>query len=198
MIQSLEARLLELERRLAEESDSDVRADLEELIGEFNKELKEFNNYRQELENFFAEDEYEEDEEMDEELDDDSFFDENVSTDEVERLAKVLETVKTRIEWLTSLKANPEERARLGKAIGIELTQEALDKIIDAAKSEAVFIENQIKLLLEGTEARLYEYSGSQMFTAEARDYNSMQTLHYGSHLLSLDDSKVNLLANYY
>ena len=198
MIQSLEARLLELERRLAEESDSDVRADLEELIGEFNKELKEFNNYRQELENFFAEDEYEEDEEMDEELDDDSFFDENVSTDEVERLAKVLETVKTRIEWLTSLKANPEERARLGKAIGIELTQEALDKIIDAAKSEAVFIENQIKLLLEGTEARLYEYSGSQMFTAEMRDYNSMQTLHYGSHLLSLDDSKVNLLANYY
>ncbi len=198
LIQSLEARLLELERRLAEESSPDIRADLEELIGEFNKELSEFNNYRQELENFFAEDEYEEDEEIDEELDDDSFFDENVSTDEVERLAKVLETVKTRIQWLTSLKANPEERARLGKAIGIELTQEALDKIIDAAKSEAVFIENQIKLLLEGTEARLYEHSGSQMFTAEARDYNSMQTLHYGSHLLSLDDSKNNLLANYY
>jgi hypothetical protein len=198
LIQSLEARLLELERRLAEESNANVRADLEELIEEFNVELKEFDNYRQELEEFFAEDEDEYEEDADEELDDDNFFDENVSSDEVERLAKVLETVKARIEWLTGLKAKPEERARLGKAIGTELTQEALDEIIEAAKAEAVFIEKQIKLLLEGTEARLYEHSGSQMFTAEARDYNSMQTLHYGSDLLSLDDSKVNLLANYY
>ena len=198
LIESLEARLLELERRLAEESDPNVRADLEELIEGFNNELKEFNAYRQELEAFFAEDDEESDEELDEELEDDSFFDENVSTDEVERLAKVLETVKARIEWLTGLKAKPEERARLGKAIGIELTQEALDKIIDAAKSEAVFIENQIKLLLESKEANLNNGFGSPVFTAEARDYSSMQTLHYNSDLLTLNDSISKSLADYY
>ena len=199
LIQSLEARLLELERRLAEESDANVRADLEELIEGFNEELKEFKSYRQELEDFFAEDDEEEvDEEMDDELEDDGFFDDTVPVTEVERLAKVLETVKARIEWLTGLKAKPEERARLGDVIGIELTQEALDQIIDAAKSEAVFIENQIKLLLEGTEARLDNQFGSPVFTAEARDYSSMQTLHYGSNLLTLNDEKIKLLANYY
>ena len=90
-------------------------------------------------------------------------------------------TINARNEWLVSLKANPSERARLSELTKIELTQEALDSIIEAARSEAAFIENQIKLLIEGTEAML---SPAPIFTAEARDYDSMQTVHYGTDYL--------------
>ena len=69
------------------------------------------------------------------------------------RLAKVLETIKARIEWLESLKANTEERVRLSEITGIELTQETLDEIIESAESEAAYIENQIRLQIEGNEA---------------------------------------------
>tara|TARA_R110002095_G_scaffold36011_4_gene33815 strand:- start:1658 stop:3118 length:1461 start_codon:yes stop_codon:yes gene_type:complete len=184
LIASLESRLLELERRLAEEADSNVRAELEDLIEGFNKELKDFQGYRQELQEFFAaeEEDFEEDE-LDEDLPDDGdFLDAQPNAGEVARLAKVLETVKARIEWLKSLKANPDERARLSESTKIELTQETLDAIIEAARSEAAFIENQIKLLIEGTEAML---SPAPIFTAEARDYDSMQTVHYGTDYLN-------------
>jgi hypothetical protein len=184
LIESLEARLLELERRLAEEADSNVRAELEELIDGFNDELQDFRGYRQELQDFFsAEEEDEFEEELDEDLpDEEGLLGEQPDVGEVARLAKVLETVKARIEWLESLKVNTEERARLSKSTGIELTQETLDTIIEAARSEAAFIENQIKLLIEGTEAML---SPAPVFTAEARDYDSMQTIHYGSDYLN-------------
>ena len=69
------------------------------------------------------------------------------------RLAKVLETIKARIEWLESLKANTEERVRLSEITGIELTQETLDEIIESAEKEAAYIENQIRLQIEGNEA---------------------------------------------
>jgi len=192
LIASLEARLLELERRLAEESDPNVRAELEELIEGFNDELNDFRGYLQELKEFFAAEE--EDEFEDEELDEEGSLEPD--GDEVAKLARILETVKARIVWLIELKANPEERARLSKSTRIELTQEALDTIIEAAKSEAAFIENQIRLLIEGTEAMLDGVS--PMFTAEVRDYNSMHTLHYGSDLLSLNGSPVKSLINVY
>ncbi|MBL1140580.1 MAG: hypothetical protein HND53_00945 [Proteobacteria bacterium] len=195
LINSLEARLLELERRLAEEPDANLRAKLEELIEGFNDELRDFRGYRQELQDFFAAEEEEEDFDEEELDDEDDLLDREVDEGEVERLAKVLETVKARIEWLESLKANPDERARLSKATGIELTQEALETIIEGAKSEAAFIENQIKLLIEGTEAML-DGKSTPMFTAEAHDYNSIQTLHYGSDLISLNDSSVESLLN--
>ena len=69
----------------------------------------------------------------------------------IQKLGKMLETVNARIQWLESLKGNPEERARLSESTGIDLTQEALDAIIEGARSEAAFIEKQIKLLQEGT-----------------------------------------------
>ena len=76
-----------------------------------------------------------------------------MEVDEVTRLAKVLETIQARIEWLESLKADTEERVRLSEITGIELTQETLDAIIESAKAEAAFIENQIRLQIEGNEA---------------------------------------------
>ena len=85
------------------------------------------------------EEDFEDEEGFDEDLD--SLLEESdaveIEVDEVTRLARVLETIKTRIEWLESLKANTEERVRLSEITGIELTQEALDEIIEAAKSEA-------------------------------------------------------------
>jgi hypothetical protein len=47
--------------------------------------------------------------------------------------------------------------------------------------------------LIEGTEAML---SPAPVFTAEARDYNSMQTIHYGSDFLSLKDDSLSSLLN--
>ena len=162
MISSLEARLVELQRRLVDETNNDTRAELQELIKGFDKELQNFLDYRQQLIEFLAageeeeiEEDFEDEEAFDEDLD--SLLEESdsveIEVDEVTRLARVLETIKTRIEWLESLKANTEERVRLSEITGIELTQEALDEIIEAAKSEANYIENQIRLQIEGKEA---------------------------------------------
>ena len=81
----------------------------------------------------------------------------------------------------------------MGDATGIKLTLETLGTIIEAAESEATFIENQIRLLIEGREAMLD--GGSPVFTAEARDYNSMVTVHYGSGL-NMDGFSVKSLIN--
>ena len=184
LIEQLEARLSELERRLAEEAEPNVRATLEELIDGYNKELKGFREYHQQLQKFFSTDEEAED--LGEEgLPEEGGIPEEADAGEVARLAQVLETIKKRIEWLESLKGNPEERARLSESTGIDLTLETLETIIEAAKSEAAFIENRIRLLIEGTQAGL---NPSSVFTAEARDYSSMQTLHYGENLLKLSD----------
>ena len=161
IISSLEARLVELQRRLVDETNDDARVELQELIKGFDKELQNFLDYRQQLIEFLAageeeevEDDFEDEEEFDEDLD--SLLEESdaveIEVDEVTRLARVLETIKTRIEWLESLKANTEERVRLSEITGMELTQEALDEIIEAAKSEASYIENQIRLQIEGKE----------------------------------------------
>jgi hypothetical protein len=196
LIYSLKARITEIERRVLAADNSVDRNIMEALLIDFQKELFDFEGYLKELQEFFSAEEV--DEEFEEDLgDEDGLLDEETSIGEVDRLAKVLATVKARIEWLESLKANPEERARLGKATGIELTQEALDAIIEGAKAEAGFIENQIKLLIEGTEAMLGGKPGS-IFTAEAHDYNSIQTIHYGNDLLSLDDNSIKSLINVY
>ncbi len=196
LIDSLDARLKELELRLAEESDSSVRAELEELIEGFNAELKDFREYQQDLKEFFSTEEDEGDFEEEDLGDEGGLLGGEADAGEVAKLAKVLETVKARIVSLIKLKADPKERARLGKVIGIELTQEALDTIIEATKSEAAFIENQIRLLIEGQVTMIEGVS--PLFTAEVRDYNSMQTLHYGGDLLSLNGSPIKSSINIY
>jgi hypothetical protein len=188
LIAGLEARIAELEKRLAEATGAGERALLEELIAGYRAELEDFKRYRVELKEFFAEDEEEEDfeEDFDEDFGEEELPVTPPDSSEVERLADILNTVKARIEWLESLKDDPEERARLSEATGIELTLEALDGIIEGAKAEALFIENQIRLLIEGTEAMA---EPEPVFVAEARDYNSISTIKYGPELLVLANS---------
>jgi len=104
----------------------------------------------------------------------------------IESLAKVLEGIKARITWLESLKGDPESRAKLTEKTGIELTQEALDALIEGAKAEAQSIEQQIKLLQEGTEASVHDGS---LFVAEAGDYSRIYNVNYGPSLLNLAES---------
>ena len=167
IISSLEARVVELQRRLVDTTNEDSRSELEELIeflavGEEEEEEGDF------------EDEEELDEDLDSLLEESESSDDDTEVDEVSRLAKVLETIKARIEWLESLKANTEERVRLSEVTGIELTQEALDEIIESSKSEANYIENQIRLQIEGKEAiNTIPY----IFISEARHYNPTNQL---------------------
>ena len=147
---------------MVDEVNEGERKELEELIKGFDQELQNFLDYRQQLIEFLAAGE---EEEIEEDFEDEEGFDEDLDSlleesevtetevDEVTRLAKVLETIKARIEWLESLKANTEERVRLSEITGIELTQETLDEIIESAESEAAYIENQIRLQIEGNEA---------------------------------------------
>jgi hypothetical protein len=184
IISSLEARVVELQRRLVDATNEDSRLELEKLIRGFSQELQNFLDYRKQLIEFLAageedeEEEFEDEEEFDEDLD--SLLEESESSDvdtevdEVSRLAKVLETIKARIEWLESLKANTEERVRLSEVTGIELTQETLDEIIESSKSEANYIENQIRLQIEGKEAM---NTVPSVFISEAHHYNSTNLL---------------------
>lgn len=163
LIAALEARIDELNLRLADATDAVAIAELEALIAGFEQELNNYRNYLADLKDFLEggeEEEFAEDFEEDFETDFDTDFSEELPTAPadvatVESYGEMLETVNNRIEWLESLKSNPEERARLSKQTGIDLTLENLEMIIEASRQEAGFIENQIKLLLEGTEALL-------------------------------------------
>ena len=185
IISSLEARVVELQRRLVDTTNEDSRSELEKLIRGFSQELQNFLDYRKQLIEFLAageeeeeEEDFEDEEELDEDLDslleESESSDDDTEVDEVSRLAKVLETIKARIEWLESLKANTEERVRLSEVTGIELTQEALDEIIESSKSEANYIENQIRLQIEGKEAM---NTVPSVFISEARHYNPTNLL---------------------
>lgn len=184
IISSLEARVVELQRRLVDATNEDSRLKLEKLIRGFSQELQNFLDYRKQLIEFLAageeeeeedfEDEEEFDEDLDSLLDESESSDDDIEVDEVSRLAKVLETIKARIEWLESLKANTEERVRLSEVTGIELTQETLDEIIESSKSEANYIENQIRLQIEGKEAM---NTVPSIFISEAHYYNSTNLL---------------------
>ncbi|MEQ8938286.1 MAG: hypothetical protein RLT30_06250, partial [Gammaproteobacteria bacterium] len=190
LIATLEARIEELRRRLEENENTANRVELEGLIEGFNKELQAFNSYLAELQAFFSAEAALEEELEDDFIDEEPLLDGETGADEITVLAGVLETIQSRIDWLESLKEDPEERNRLSEATGIELTLEELDKLIEAARAEAAFIENRIRLLIEGTEARL----GVQpIFTAEARNYVDTQVLHYGPGLLELDNNKIAL-----
>ena len=185
IISSLEARVVELQRRLVDTTNEDSRSELEKLIRGFSQELQNFLDYRKQLIEFLAageeeeeEEDFEDEEEFDEDLDslleESESSDDDTEVDEVSRLAKVLETIKARIEWLESLKANTEERVRLSEVTGIELTQEALDEIIESSKSEANYIENQIRLQIEGKEAM---NTVPSVFISEAHHYNHTNQL---------------------
>jgi len=183
-IAQIEARLVELHRRASETDNAAEKERLEELIVGYQEELENFIQYRKELQEYLA---VEEDEEFEEDFDEDEFGEPDA--DAIQKLAKILESVNARILWLEGLKGDPEERARLSELTGIELTQEALDAIIDGAKSEAKFIERQIKLLQEGTQAK---NRSNPLFIAEAGDHSLTQVVDYGPSLLNLSNVDAN------
>ena len=170
LITQLEARIKELSDR-CDNGDSAACA----LLDGYKEQLANFKGYRQQLHDYLTAGQ--------EDLGDEFGGEEAPATTgpeaDIASLAKILESIKSRIEWLESLRTNAKERARLSKSTGIELTQEALDAIIEGAKQEILFIEEQIKLLKEGTQARLEE----SIFTAEAHDYKKVQEIAYGPAL---------------
>ena len=90
------------------------------------------------------------------------------------KLTRVLQSVRARIRWLESLQTDPAERKRLSRATGAELTPDRLEAIIEAARAQAGFIENRIRLLLEGTEAML---PAEPDFKAEVGDYKGIDVV---------------------
>ncbi|MCG8324718.1 MAG: ABC transporter C-terminal domain-containing protein [Thiotrichales bacterium] len=190
LIADLEASINDIENRLPEEPDPATRAKLEELLAGFQEELENFRSYQQQLIEFFAADEEEFEDDFGEEGFDEEFDEEAplVAPDVnvVDRLADVLKAVNARIEWLESLKTDPEERARLSAITGIELTQEALDEIIEATKREAGFIENMIKSMLEGKEVRLQPEEDVEGYSFEQPEMDNLRVAH-GPSLLDLD-----------
>jgi len=178
LIVQLEARIAELEKR-CDGGDAEACA----LVEGYNEELGKFMAYREELQQYLTAG-------AEEELGDeftDEFGGEEPATGaqaSINVLVRMLESVKARIQWLEGLLTNPEERARLGAITGIELTLEALNEIIEGAKVQSQFIERQIKLLQEGTQAQQVV---PPVFTAEAADYSRIQTVVYGPSLLDLN-----------
>src|SRR5690606_19025774 len=93
---------------------------------------------------------------------------------------------KRRVEWLQNLKADAATRARLGGILGIELTLEALDRIIEATLREIRTVERQIEMLLQGPQAM--DGIGHPPFRADvAGGYDSIHTFGFGPTLLALD-----------
>ena len=96
-------------------------------------------------------------------------------------IGRVLEVAQRRIDWLESLKADPEARAKLSESTGIDLTIEAIDAIIEATRQEVIYIEKQIQLLQDGTQAL-----SKPVFWAETGNFDSIHHVDYGASLLSI------------
>ena len=172
LMAQLEARIAELERRRGE-ADETERAALEGQLADYRREWRNFRAYRAELERYLRAEEAEE--ALPEGLE--GLPGGAVDTEELARLSRVLQGVRARIRWLEGLRTDPAARARLGRATGEALTPARLEGVIEAAKAQAAFIENRIRLLLEGTEAgRAVEGD----FRAEAGRYESMDIVRYG------------------
>ena len=173
LIEQLTARIAELERRLLE-ADEAERATIEAQLAGYREELQNFKDYRETLRRYIL---------AEEAADDLRALPEAGDADEVARLTRALQGVRARIQWLEGLRADAAERERLARATGQELTPARLEVIIEAAKAQATFIENRIRLLLEGTEAGLPE---APEFRAEAGDYESVDVAQYGQPLGAL------------
>ncbi len=171
LVEQIEARVAELERRRAEAGDSSDQTSIDQQLAEYREELQNFEDYREELKKYILAEEED--------------FGDGLGalpgaagdSDEVARLTRVLQSVLARVRWLEGLKTNPTERQRLGRATGAELTLERLEAIIEAARAQAGFIENRIRLLLEGAEAML---PMKPDFKAEAGDYEGIDVVQYG------------------
>jgi hypothetical protein len=173
LIVQLEARITELERRLAGEAGRD-QAQLERLLEGYRSELESFRTYKVELEEFYAAEE-----EFDDEFGDE--FGEDFATVEIRRLNTILESVQGRIQWLENLKADGGLRTRLSDSTGLELTIEVIDDIIRATQQQIRFIERQIQQLLDGTQALI----DNSIFVAESGDITMSRFPVHGNEVYS-------------
>ncbi|SMN11052.1 Alkaline phosphatase [uncultured Candidatus Thioglobus sp.] len=174
LIAELKARLETLEQRLSESSDTSEKSELQDLYAGYQKSLADFMIYRETLQEHLAFEEAEDDF-------GDEFLDEFADqSGAIHKLGIILENINARIQWLEELKDKPQQRNHLKEAVGIDLTQEVLEHIIDSTKAEIRFIERQIKLLQEGTRAAI---GTLPLFIAEAGDDQSIQNINYGDRL---------------
>ena len=186
LITALHARIDELEKRLLEAEGAD-REKIEELLAGYRQELENFEGYKQQLEEYYSGDD-----DFDDELGEDEAAPPTVG-DQIKNLGDVLEIAQRRINWLESLKADAEARAKLTETTGIELTSEAIDAIIEATRQEMNYIERQIQMLKEGTQAM-----ATPLFWAESGDYNNIYNVEYGSSLLNIGIDSLAYNENWY
>ena len=173
LIEQLTARIAELERRRGEANEAE-HATIDAQLADYRAERQNFEAYRETLKRYIL---------AEEAADDLPGLPEAGDTDEVARLTRALQGVRARIQWLEGLRADAAERERLARATGQALTPARLEGIIEAAKAQATFMENRIRLLLEGTEAALPE---APEFRAEAGDYEAVDVVQYGQSLGAL------------
>jgi hypothetical protein len=192
LIEGLQARITELERRLGDPEHAADHEQIEELLAGYRKELDNFQGYLQQLQEYYAAEEEAEDfgEEFEEDLGDE--FGATTIEAQIRTLGRALEAAKQRVGWLEQLKGNAEERARLSTATGIELTIEALDEIINATNREIQFIEARIKQLQDSNEAHL-PGDGKPLFWAEAGDNLLASQVRYGPPLFNADDQVLTI-----
>ncbi len=170
LIEQLEARVNELERRWVEADDAGQAVVYQQLF-DYWRELKTFEDYREELKRYILTEEDPGEDSLE------ALPEATGDSDEVARLTRVLQSVRARVRWLEGLKTDPAERERLGQTTGAELTLDRLEAIIEATRAQAGSIENRIRLLLEGARAML---PAEPDFKAEAGDYEAMDVVQYG------------------
>ena len=151
LLNELEARIFELERRLPEAEGTDVDR-IKGLLAGFRNEFKAYSGYLQELRDIqiAAAEDLEEDifEEIEEEV-----IAIQLQGARTNELTVILNVVRNRISWFETLKIDATEREEISRATGLDISIELLDKLIEAARSEASFIEGQLRLLLESQSA---------------------------------------------
>ena len=160
LIAQLENRIAELELRLNDERYENQRDEIRTLLQGFLVELENFKSYQKELLEYFeAEEEAFDDDFGEDSFDNDSAFDEIAK--QVRELSDILEVARRRIDWLESLKTDTQAREKLSEKTGLSLTDEMLDQIINATKEQVNYLQEQIRLLLNGTNAKANPYQFS-------------------------------------
>ncbi len=163
LMESLQARIEELEQRLANGVDDGERARLETLLAGYREELAQFGAYREELQAFLTGPS--EGSDLGDDLGDefvpgqDDLDDAEPAApslmESVNTLARVLDKINQRIDFLESLRTDEARRQQLGERTGIDLGAENLNRIIENTRKEADFIETLMQQIIEDSQADL-------------------------------------------
>ena len=190
-IDGLKARIAELERRQKDPKYAKDKDKIKQLLAGYNEQLDKFGGYLKQLQAYNAASQAEEEggDQFDQALGGTTI------EGQIKNLSQVLELAKQRIDSLQKLKANADERAKLSKSTGIELTIEALDEIIKATNREIQFIESQIKQLQDSNQAGLQQPNGS-LFWAVSGDQRQARQIQFGPAMFNKDDQVLAVQAS--